>query len=355
MAAARPSIRSTPCGTSKPPRWRRCSPRSCPAWAPRPSWRPILAPTKSCSAGRNRPTRLPGNSSSRSTTPNPPTWRRRRSSACILARPIARPKSPADCRPNGPTAMTSEWQPTLRPVSCSCWLRRRSTMRLRVNWPPLPLPATPMAQAAPMAPMVQATPAPAASSGAPFVAITQVRVEQIEGVLFQLLGSRLVAMPNPLPNGAQYVFIDASGKRLELSIDRARNGIAVSGPEPLAGQFVRLVRHLRSAGHPWQDAAYRARPPCRSGQGRTGGEGLSHRRPRRRFVLAQRWIRLQRYANARSDRTGGLHVPAGRCGQGIGSSAGRGHGRLPRQRPSSPATMPGSPVRSAQRGQRRGS
>jgi type II secretion system protein D len=112
------------------------------------------------------------------------------------------------------------------------------------------VPAAPMAQPAPAMPMAPAIPAPAASPAAPFVGLTQVRVEQIEGVLFQLLGSRLVAMPNPLPNGAQYVFIDASGKRLELAIDRTRNGITVIGAEPLVGQFVRLVHHLDQPASP---------------------------------------------------------------------------------------------------------
>lgn len=108
--------------------------------------------------------------------------------------------------------------------------------------------ATPPALPSPPVPVVSANPVPTAV--APFVMLGQVRVEQIEATLFQLLGSRLVAMPNPLPNGAQYVFVDAAGKRLELSIDRARNGITVIGPEPLAGQFVRLVQHLDRPASP---------------------------------------------------------------------------------------------------------
>lgn len=61
--------------------------------------------------------------------------------------------------------------------------------------------------------------------------------------MVQALGSRLVAVnamqPNVMPH---YVYVDASGKRLELFANRQQNGITINGPDALSGQMVRLLR-----------------------------------------------------------------------------------------------------------------
>ena len=77
-----------------------------------------------------------------------------------------------------------------------------------------------------------------------FVQLANSRVEQVEPVLQRVLGQRLQPLPNPSPGRPNYAFIDANGNRVELRVDRGRNGLGILGPDNLVRQFLRLIDHL---------------------------------------------------------------------------------------------------------------
>ena len=88
------------------------------------------------------------------------------------------------------------------------------------------------------------TPAPPVAPKEQFVALAHGRVEGIEPKLRGLFGSRLRPMAGGRPEQKDYVFIDAAGRRVDLSIDRRRNGLMLSGNGSLVTQLERLIRTL---------------------------------------------------------------------------------------------------------------
>ena len=61
-------------------------------------------------------------------------------------------------------------------------------------------------------------------------------------MLRDLFGPRLEPVASREPDRSNFLFVDSAGQRVTLSIDRKRNGVAIFGPEPVAGQIVRLIR-----------------------------------------------------------------------------------------------------------------
>lgn len=77
-----------------------------------------------------------------------------------------------------------------------------------------------------------------------FIGLTSVSVQRVETTLREILGARLAPLSDRRATRPEYRFANAAGQRVELSFDRQRNGVQVSGPGTLARQFVRLVRGL---------------------------------------------------------------------------------------------------------------
>ncbi len=85
-----------------------------------------------------------------------------------------------------------------------------------------------------------------------FVPLVHSRIEEVENKMLDLLGNRLrpFAVPagQPIQPGqtatAGYVFADANGQSVKLTIDRRRNGVMVSGTQPLVAQMARLLQNL---------------------------------------------------------------------------------------------------------------
>ncbi len=82
-----------------------------------------------------------------------------------------------------------------------------------------------------------------------FVATPNLGVRRAEERLQQMYGSRLSVQPGVRPGGGPtYRFVDARGRRVELTADRSRNGFVLVGNVSLVGQFSRLLRALDAAG-----------------------------------------------------------------------------------------------------------
>ena len=77
-----------------------------------------------------------------------------------------------------------------------------------------------------------------------YVRLMNFRPEQIERMFRDLFGPRLEALTDRRPGQADYVFVGSAGERITLGIDRRQNGVMVTGPQPTAGQFVRLIQTL---------------------------------------------------------------------------------------------------------------
>ncbi len=95
-----------------------------------------------------------------------------------------------------------------------------------------------------------AAPAVAVASAAPsrwrerFVPIVHSKVEQIEPMLRHFIGPRLEVFQSAAADPVAYRFVANSGKRVELTVDRRRNGVMLSGHDSLLGEFERLIRTL---------------------------------------------------------------------------------------------------------------
>lgn len=90
--------------------------------------------------------------------------------------------------------------------------------------------------------------------GEQFVGLVCSRVDRIEPQLVRLLGSRLEPRPNRPPGRPDYLFVDAAGRRVELTVDRKGNGILIVGTQALVRQFVLLVHALDALEGPQQQA-----------------------------------------------------------------------------------------------------
>ncbi|NQT14385.1 MAG: hypothetical protein HQ582_16640 [Planctomycetes bacterium] len=90
-----------------------------------------------------------------------------------------------------------------------------------------------------------------------FVLLAHSRVDRVEPQLRRLLGSRLEPLENGRPGRPHYLFLDAAGQRVELRVDRQRNGVSLAGSKSLLPQFARLIQTLDALDAPNQ------------GQGRT--------------------------------------------------------------------------------------
>ncbi|MFH1919128.1 MAG: secretin N-terminal domain-containing protein [Planctomycetota bacterium] len=85
-----------------------------------------------------------------------------------------------------------------------------------------------------------------------FVKLVHSRVDRIEPQLRQMLGSRLEPL-SKRRSGPDYLFVDAAGGRVELSVDRLENGMFIGGTRSLVGQFAALVRALDALDDPRQE------------------------------------------------------------------------------------------------------
>ncbi len=88
--------------------------------------------------------------------------------------------------------------------------------------------------------------------GEQFVGLVYSRVDRMEPQLLRLLGSRLEPRPNRPPGRPDYLFVDAAGRRVELTVDRKGNGILIVGTQALVRQFVLLVHALDALEGPPQ-------------------------------------------------------------------------------------------------------
>jgi len=89
--------------------------------------------------------------------------------------------------------------------------------------------------------------------GEQFVGLVYSQVDRIEPQLLRLLGSRLEPRPNRPPGRPDYLFVDAAGRRVELTVDRKGNGILIVGTQALVRQFVLLVHALDALEGPQQE------------------------------------------------------------------------------------------------------
>jgi len=85
-----------------------------------------------------------------------------------------------------------------------------------------------------------------------FVSLAHSRVDRIEPQLRRLLGSRLEPLEGGRAGKPDYLFVDSSGQRVALSVDRPRNGMAISGTGSLLAQFARLIQTLDALDGPDQ-------------------------------------------------------------------------------------------------------
>ena len=73
------------------------------------------------------------------------------------------------------------------------------------------------------------------------LALQRLSAEQMETRLLELFGPRLVSARRGSPD---YRFIDGRGRRVEVTFDRWRGGVSISGPISLVAQFGHLVSAL---------------------------------------------------------------------------------------------------------------
>ncbi len=87
-------------------------------------------------------------------------------------------------------------------------------------------------------------------SGEEMVELAYSQIGRIEPQLQRLLGSRLEPRPNRPAGRPDYLFVDAAGRRVELTLDRKANAVLVVGTQPLVRQFERLIRALDALESP---------------------------------------------------------------------------------------------------------
>jgi len=88
--------------------------------------------------------------------------------------------------------------------------------------------------------------------GEQFVGLVYSRIDRIEPQLVRLLGSRLEPRPHRPPDRPDYLFVDAAGRRVELTVDGKRNGLLIVGTQALVRQFVLLIQALDALEGPPQ-------------------------------------------------------------------------------------------------------
>ncbi len=74
-----------------------------------------------------------------------------------------------------------------------------------------------------------------------FVRLIYSQIPQTEAMLRDLFGRRLEPLESRQSGRSDFLFVDSSGDRITLSLDRRRNGVVVYGPSPVARQFLRLI------------------------------------------------------------------------------------------------------------------
>jgi type II secretion system protein D len=77
-----------------------------------------------------------------------------------------------------------------------------------------------------------------------FLPLANVRVEQVATVLQNLVQPRLSRAPQTAGSNADLVYLDTTGRRVELRIDAQRNGMQLAGAASLVAQFARLIQSL---------------------------------------------------------------------------------------------------------------
>ena len=75
-------------------------------------------------------------------------------------------------------------------------------------------------------------------------ALRRLSTEQMETRLRELFGPRLVTLDSARRGSLDYRFIDGRGRRIEVTFDRLRGSVSVSGPISLVTQFGHLVGAL---------------------------------------------------------------------------------------------------------------
>jgi len=86
-----------------------------------------------------------------------------------------------------------------------------------------------------------------------FVELEHCQVDRLEPQLQRLLGSRLEPLAKRRAGGPDYLFVDAAGRRVDLSIDRQQNGMLIVGTRSLVGQIVRLIEALDALSDPREE------------------------------------------------------------------------------------------------------
>lgn len=99
------------------------------------------------------------------------------------------------------------------------------------------------ARAMPATPPTPATP-PQAGPHEQFVPLTHSPIDRIESKLFALIGNRLMRLQRPPTEQPGYALVNAAGERVELTLDRRRNGVMVVGEPSLVAQMARLIHIL---------------------------------------------------------------------------------------------------------------
>ena len=143
-----------------------------------------------------------------------------------------------------------------------------------------------------------------------FVALAHSRAGMVEIQLREFLGGRLEPQTGSGEAPIDYVFFDAAGDRVELTIDEAHNGISVFGHRSLREQFARLIRILdrprQASGTKFRVLAVRRADPAkvrRAVEAYRTGAGAP-RETTRRVPLSDKEGRLNRFKNARFDNQG---------------------------------------------------
>jgi multidrug efflux pump subunit AcrA (membrane-fusion protein) len=81
-----------------------------------------------------------------------------------------------------------------------------------------------------------------------FVPVARAQIEAIQSELKAMCGSRLtVPLAASRSGRMEYRFVDLRGRRVDVIVDRSRDGFLLVGNGSLVGQFARLIRALDAA------------------------------------------------------------------------------------------------------------
>jgi hypothetical protein len=81
-----------------------------------------------------------------------------------------------------------------------------------------------------------------------FVPVARAQIEAIQSELKAMCGSRLtVPLADSRSGRVEYRFVDLRGRRVDVIVDRSRDGFLLVGNGSLVGQFARLIRALAAA------------------------------------------------------------------------------------------------------------